>query len=91
MEDGSKYRAVVITVSDSCYRKEKEDRSGPALAEALQDAGLEVSFTEVVPAEQNTIVIVLEKYIALPSIRLIVTTGGTGFGPRDVTLCTNIV
>jgi len=85
MEDRNKYRAVVITVSDSCYRKEKEDRSGPALAEALQAAGIEVSHAEIVPDERSTIVVVLQKYLTAPSIQLIVTTGGTGFGPRDVT------
>ncbi len=85
MEDGSKYRAAVITVSDSCFRKEKEDRSGPVLMEALQEAGIEVLFSEIVPDDHSTIIIVLQKYIAMRSLQLIVTTGGTGFGPRDVT------
>ncbi len=81
----NRYRAAVITVSDSCFRKEKEDRSGSELANALQSAGIEVRFREIVPDEQSTIIIVLQKYLADPSVRLIVTTGGTGFGPRDVT------
>lgn len=81
----NRYRAAVITVSDSCFRKEKEDRSGAELVNALQAAGIEVRFTEIVPDEYSTIIIVLRKYLADPSVRLIVTTGGTGFGPRDVT------
>jgi molybdopterin adenylyltransferase len=85
MADKNRYRAAVITVSDSCYRKEKEDRSGPALREALQEAGIEVSFTEIVPDEHSAIIIVLQKYLTTLVIQLIVTTGGTGFGPRDVT------
>ena len=85
MKDGNRYRAAVITVSDGCYRKEKEDRSGPALVEALHEAGIEVSFTEVVPDDQSTIIIVLQKCISMPALQLILTTGGTGFGPRDVT------
>ena len=85
MEDGNQYQAAVITISDGCYRKEKEDHSGPALVKALQGAGIDVSFVELVPDEHSTIQIVLQKYLTIPSIRLIVTTGGTGFGPRDVT------
>lgn len=85
MEDGNRYQAVVITVSDSCYRKEKEDRSGPALREALRETGIDVPFEEIVPDDQSTIIIVLQKYIAMPSLQLILTTGGTGLGPRDVT------
>ena len=75
----------MITVSDSCYRKEIEDRSGPALVEALQSCGIQVAFTEIVPDDHSTIVNVLQKCIQNPDLHLIVTTGGTGFSPRDVT------
>jgi molybdenum cofactor synthesis domain-containing protein len=80
-----KYKAVVITVSDGCYRREREDLSGPALASALENVGLEIAGREVVPDDRNTISLVLQKYVSQPDIHLIVTTGGTGFGPRDVT------
>ena len=80
-----KYKAAVITVSDSCYRQEREDLSGAALAGALETAGLEVLAREIVPDDQDTIAIVLQRYVTLPSLHLILTTGGTGFGPRDVT------
>jgi molybdenum cofactor synthesis domain-containing protein len=80
-----KYSAAVITVSDGCYHRQKEDRSGPALAEAIQSIGIDVAFRETVPDEHSTIVRVLQKCVADPSLHLIMTTGGTGFSPRDVT------
>lgn len=80
-----KYAAAVITISDSCYNGENEDRSGPALAEALKNAGIDVHRTEIIPDDHSTIVSVLQKYIQSDVIHLIVTTGGTGFSPRDVT------
>jgi molybdopterin adenylyltransferase len=80
-----KYTAAVITVSDSCYRKEIEDRSGPALVAALESCGIPVQYREIVPDDRSTIVSVLQKYIQKSDIHLIVTTGGTGFSPRDVT------
>lgn len=80
-----KYGAVVITVSDSCFQGEKEDRSGPELADALSAAGFDISSREVVPDDLNAIESVLRKYISFPLVHLIVTTGGTGFSMRDVT------
>jgi molybdenum cofactor synthesis domain-containing protein len=84
-QEQQKYGVAVITVSDTCYRNEKKDLSGPALAAALESAGLEVRIREIVPDEVSTIRGVLQKYISDPSIQLIMTTGGTGFSPRDVT------
>lgn len=80
-----KYNAVVITVSDGCYRRERPDLSGPALTQAVQELGINVAAAEIVPDEIAAINIVLQKYIARNDIHLILTTGGTGFGPRDVT------
>lgn len=80
-----KHTAAVITISDSCYRKETEDRSGPALVEALQSCGIPVEYTEIVPDDRSTIVSILQKCIQRNDIHLIMTTGGTGFSPRDVT------
>jgi molybdopterin adenylyltransferase len=80
-----KYTAAVITISDSCYRKESEDRSGPALVAALESCGIQVEYREIVPDDRSTIVSVLQKHIQRSDIHLIVTTGGTGFSPRDVT------
>jgi molybdopterin adenylyltransferase len=75
--------AAVLTVSDSCSRGEKTDLSGPAVAEALERRKFRVVIRSVVPDEAPAI---QEKLIELcRSARLVVTTGGTGVAPRDVT------
>jgi molybdenum cofactor synthesis domain-containing protein len=76
-------RAAVLTVSDSCSRGEKSDLSGPAVAEALQQRNFQVVVRSIVPDEEAAI---QEKLIELcRSTKLVVTTGGTGLAPRDVT------
>ena len=76
-------RAAVLTVSDSCSRGEKSDLSGPAVAEALRRRNFQVLVRSVVPDEKTAI---QEKLIELcRSAQLVVTTGGTGIAPRDVT------
>jgi molybdenum cofactor synthesis domain-containing protein len=75
--------AAVLTVSDSCSRGEKADLSGPAVAEALERRNFRVLLRSLVPDENSAI---QEKLIELcRSARLVVTTGGTGIAPRDVT------
>src|SRR2546423_7807828 len=75
--------AAVLTVSDSCARGEKTDLSGPAVAEALERRKFRVVLRSVVPDE---IAAIEEKLTELcRSARLVVTTGGTGVAPRDVT------
>jgi molybdenum cofactor synthesis domain-containing protein len=75
--------AAVLTVSDSCARGEKVDLSGPAVAEALGRRNFQVVVRSVVADERTAI---QEKLIGLcRSARLVVTTGGTGIAPRDVT------
>jgi molybdopterin adenylyltransferase len=76
-------RAAVLTVSDSCSRGERVDLSGPAVAEALDQRNFQVVARGVVADERTAI---QEKLIELcQSARLVVTTGGTGIAPRDVT------
>ena len=76
-------RAAVVTVSDSCSRGEKVDLSGPAVAEALERRNFQVVARSVVADERAAI---QERLIELcRSARLVVTTGGTGIAPRDVT------
>ena len=76
-------RAAVLTVSDSCSRGEKVDLSGPAVAKALERRKFQVVVRSVVVDERAAI---QEKLIELcRSARLVVTTGGTGIAPRDVT------
>jgi molybdenum cofactor synthesis domain-containing protein len=75
-------RAHVITVSDGVSAGTREDVSGDALSRRLIDLGYEVG-RSVVPDEESAIVSEIRS--VLPTVRLILTTGGTGLGPRDVT------
>ena len=89
MRDMSKnIRAVVITVSDSAAAGRRPDASGPEACRLLREAGLEVSGPSVgepvvVPDERAAIAGALRK--AVSHAALVLTTGGTGLGPRDVT------
>jgi molybdopterin adenylyltransferase len=75
--------AAVITVSDSCARGEREDRSGPAVVELLQKLGFDVVAREVVPDDRVQIQNLLIRLAR--EVRFVVTTGGTGVALRDVT------
>ena len=79
------YRAAVLTVSDRVSRGERPDEGGPLVAELLKNAGYEVVRTDVVPDEQAQIEAALRQMADDGDIQLLVTTGGTGFAPRDVT------
>jgi molybdenum cofactor biosynthesis protein B len=76
-------RAAVVTVSDRVSRGEAEDRSGPATRDALSDLGFEVTEVRVVADGIDTVQAALDSLIG--AVELVVTTGGTGFGPRDLT------
>lgn len=80
-----KYSAAVITVSDKASIGERMDTSGPAVAEILKGDGFEVLYTSVVPDEKEQIEEELKNISDNLKITLIITTGGTGFSPRDVT------
>lgn len=79
------YTAAVITVSDKGYRGERADTSGPALCEALKTQGFEVCYTSLVPDESGMIKAELIKCADELKVSLVLTTGGTGFSPRDIT------
>ena len=79
------YHAAVLTVSDRVSRGERPDEGGPLVAELLKNAGYEVVRTAVVPDEQAQIEAALRQMADGGNIQLLVTTGGTGFAPRDVT------
>ena len=79
------YTAAVITVSDKGYRREREDTSGPNLVKILTEKGFEVSYTSIVPDEPDMIKEQLVKCADELKIALVLTTGGTGFSPRDIT------
>jgi len=76
-------RAAVVTVSDSASRGEREDLSGPAVAALLRQSGFEIVDQQVMPDDQSAIESALNSLCL--SADLVVTTGGTGLGPRDVT------
>jgi molybdenum cofactor synthesis domain-containing protein len=76
-------RAAVLTISDRCAAGTQVDLSGPALVALLTEAGLPVQETAIYPDEVTEIAHALRHYSALAD--LIVTTGGTGLAPRDVT------
>jgi molybdenum cofactor synthesis domain len=77
-------RAQVITCSDAASRGQREDRSGPAVADILRREGFETAEVIVVPDQEDAIAGAISK-AAQRGFLLIVTTGGTGIAPRDVT------
>jgi len=77
------FRAAVITVSDRVHAGVYEDLSGPAAGAALTELGFVVQGYAVVPDEAEPITAALLSWA--PRVDLIVTTGGTGCAPRDVT------
>ena len=79
------YTAAVITVSDKGSRGEREDTSGPALVELLEQIGYRVVETCIIPDEYDQIRQQLLRCSDELGVALAVTTGGTGFSPRDVT------
>lgn len=78
------FSVAILTISDRSFRGEREDRGGPAIAEVLEFIGFHIDTQHIVPDEQVMIEQALRMFIA-KRISLIVTTGGTGLGPRDVT------
>ena len=77
-------RARVITCSDAASRGEREDRSGPAVRDLLAKSGFDVDRVVVVPDDVGEIAAAIENATG-DGARLVVTTGGTGIAPRDVT------
>ena len=79
------YTAAVITVSDKGSAGEREDIGGPAVCAMLEGGGYQIAYTSIVPDERELIEQELMKCADELDIALVVTTGGTGFSPRDVT------
>jgi molybdenum cofactor synthesis domain-containing protein len=77
--------AAVLTISDSAARGEREDKSGPAVVAELEKLGGQVAATEIISDDRETIAARLRKYSDGGGVNLILTTGGTGFAPRDNT------
>lgn len=80
-----RYTAAVITVSDKGFRRERADTSGPNLVQILKENGFAVTYTAIIPDEKEMIKQELVKCSDELGIALVLTTGGTGFSPRDLT------
>ena len=78
-------RVGILTVSDLGSRGEREDTSGRALGERIEEMGWVVECYEIVPDERGVISEMLRKWADDAGLQLILTTGGTGFADRDVT------
>lgn len=78
-------RVGILTVSDRSWRGERDDASGPVLAEMAQENDWDVVETLIVPDEIDTLRDTLSMWADSGDLDIILTTGGTGFAPRDVT------
>ena len=78
-------RAVAVTVSDACSKGEREDVSGQILLECLREINAEIVERKIVSDDVEKIIAVLRESSDRADVNLIVTTGGTGFAPRDNT------
>lgn len=76
---------AILTVSDRSSAGTREDLSGPVLSDAVERAGWVVSSTAIIPDEYQMIVDQLTTWADSGDIQVILTTGGTGFAPRDIT------
>jgi molybdopterin adenylyltransferase len=79
------FRVVVLTISDRGSKGEREDSSGPLIREMVKDLPAEVIHYEIIPDEKEVIIKALKKSADQLKADLILTTGGTGLSPRDVT------
>ncbi len=84
-KDKMPIRTAIITISDRSSRGERSDLSGPALVQLVQSHGWSVISTDILPDEMELITSLLVEYSENGLVDLILTTGGTGFAPRDIT------
>jgi len=77
--------AAILTVSDAGAAGEREDTSGAAIRELLESIDIEITKYEIVPDDSDTVAQRLREWAGRGDVQLIVTTGGTGLAPRDVT------
>src|SRR4030042_6143431 len=79
------FKVVILTISDRGSKGEREDSSGPLIKEMVKDLPAEVIHYEIIPDEKEQIIEALKKSADRLKADLILTTGGTGLSPRDVT------
>lgn len=78
-------RTVVLTVSDACSRGEREDTSGAALVQLLTEIGAKIVKSRILSDDLDSLAQALKACAEREDVNLIITTGGTGLGPRDNT------
>lgn len=78
-------KTAILTVSDTCSQGNREDASGQTIAEMLAGGEFEVYERKIVPDDLETIAEELRRFSDQASVDIVLTTGGTGLGPRDVT------
>ena len=78
-------RLAILTLSDRASRGQLDDTAGPAIAKLLEPLSPEVVQKAIIPDDRDRITQTLRDWLAAGDIDLLVTTGGTGLGPRDVT------
>jgi len=78
-------RAAVLTISDRSFRGERQDASGPELVRILAGQGWPVVISGLVPDDRKAIETTLRSWVDRGDLDVILTTGGTGFSPRDIT------
>jgi molybdenum cofactor synthesis domain-containing protein len=84
-DDSVTYRCAVLTISTGCAAGTRDDRSGPEAQRLLRDAGFRIAASGIVPDDVIAISEVIARWVDVDDIPLIVTSGGTGLTPNDVT------
>ena len=80
-----KIKVAVLTISDSCTEGSREDVSGQTIVEILPEETFEMREKKIVPDDYQAIARALKKFSDEQDIDMVLTTGGTGLGPRDIT------
>ncbi len=78
-------KTAILTVSDTCSQGNRQDVSGQTIAEMLSDDKFEICEKKIIPDDLHTIADELKRFSDEAGLDLVLTTGGTGLGPRDVT------
>ena len=78
-------RIAILTISDLCSQGKRADISGQTIEDMLPDDKFEVCEKKIVPDDYETITEVLRQFSDEQKVEIVITTGGTGLGPRDVT------
>ncbi len=79
------YKVAIIVASDSCAAGERQDESGIAIRETVENAGYQVVSYQILPDDRQKLAAAMAEICDRRQAELILTTGGTGFSPRDVT------